>query len=123
MGKTAIARMIGLAQLTDGWEVHECVRCPSELWERFDQDRKQVFIADDAFGSTEYQPESAERWARELDGILRAMDDRHWLIWTSRPAPLRAGLRRVIVNVAPNVSRSPQRSRSMRRSWMWPTKR
>lgn len=94
MGKTAIARMIGLAQLTDGWEVHECVR-PSELWERFDRGRKQVFIADDAFGSTEYQPESAERWARELDGILRAMDDRHWLIWTSRPAPLRAGLRRV----------------------------
>jgi len=94
MGKTAIARMIGLAQLTDGWEVHECVR-PPELWERFDQDRTQVFIADDAFGSTEYQPESAERWARELDGILRAMDDRHWLIWTSRPAPLRAGLRRV----------------------------
>jgi len=68
MGKGAIARMIGLAQLTDGWEVHECVR-PSELWERFDAKRKQVFIADDAFGSTEYHPESArERWARELDG-------------------------------------------------------
>ena len=94
MGKTAIARMIGLAQLTDGWEAHECVR-PSELWDRFDRGRKQVFIADDAFGSTEYQPESAERWARELDGILRAMDNEHWLIWTSRPAPLRAGLRRV----------------------------
>ena len=26
--------------------------------------------------------------------MLQAMDDRHWLIWTSRPAPLRAGLRR-----------------------------
>lgn len=94
MGKTAIARMIGLAQLTDGWEVHECFR-PSELWDRFEAKRKQVFIADDAFGSTEYQPESAERWARELDGILRRMDESHWLIWTSRPAPLRAGLRRV----------------------------
>ena len=105
MGKTAIARMIGLAQLTDGWEVHECVR-PSELWERFDRDRKQVFIADDAFGSTEYQPESAERWARELDGILRATDDRHWLIWTSRPAPLRAGLHRV--HREPGTERFPQ---------------
>ncbi len=27
--------------------------------------------------------------------MLRALDDRHWLIWTSRPAPLKAGLRRV----------------------------
>ena len=94
MGKTAIARMIGLAALTDGWEVHECIR-PDELWSRFARDRRQVFVADDAFGSTEYRPEAAERWAVELDGVLRAMDERHWLVWTSRPAPLKAGLRRI----------------------------
>ena len=94
MGKTAIARMIGLAALTDGWEVHECIR-PEELWSRFDPDRRQVFVADDAFGSTEYRPEAAERWAVELDRVLRAMDARHWLVWTSRPAPLKAGLRRI----------------------------
>jgi hypothetical protein len=94
MGKTAIARMIGLAALTDGWEVHECIR-PEDLWARFDRKQRQVFIADDAFGSTEYRPEAAERWALELDRVLRAMDERHWLIWTSRPAPLRAGLQRI----------------------------
>lgn len=94
MGKTAIARMIGLAALTDGWELHECVR-PDELWSRFARDRRQVFVADDAFGSTEYRPEAAERWAVELPAVLRAMDDRHWLVWTSRPAPLKAGLRRI----------------------------
>ena len=94
MGKTAIARMIGLAALTDGWEVHECIR-PDELWSRFDRDRRQVFIADDAFGSTEYRPEAAEHWAVELDRVLRAMDARHWLVWTSRPAPLKAGLLRI----------------------------
>ena len=94
MGKTAIARMVGLAALTDGWEVHECVR-PDELWSVFARDRRQVFVADDAFGSTEYRPDAAERWAVELDAILRAMDERHWLLWTSRPAPLRAGLRRI----------------------------
>jgi hypothetical protein len=94
MGKTAIARMVGLAALTGGWEVHECIR-PDELWERFRRDRLQVFIADDAFGSTEYRPEAAARWALELDRVLRAMDERHWLIWTSRPAPLKAGLRRI----------------------------
>ena len=40
-------------------------------------------------------PDAAERWAANLDRILRATDERHWLVWTSRPAPLRAGLRRL----------------------------
>ena len=94
MGKTAIARMISLAQMTAGWEAHECTR-PEQLWSAFARDRPQVFVADDAFGSTEYRPDAADRWALDLDRVLRAMDDRHWLIWTSRPAPLKAGLRRV----------------------------
>ena len=94
MGKTATARMVALAAMTAGWEAHECVR-PDELWAVFARDRRQVFVADDAFGSTEYRPEAAERWALELDRVLRALDERHWLIWTSRPTPLRAGLRRI----------------------------
>src|SRR6185503_12786660 len=94
MGKTAIARMIGLALMTEGYELHECMR-PDDLWSRLARDRAQVFVADDAFGSTEYRPEAAERWALDLDRILHAMDDRHWLVWTSRPAPLKAGLRRI----------------------------
>ncbi len=94
MGKTAIARMVGLAKLSDAWELHECTR-PDQLWERFARERPQVFVADDAFGSTEYHPEAAERWAVELDRVLRAMDERHWLIWTSRPTPLKSGLRRI----------------------------
>jgi len=94
MGKTAIARIVALAKLTEGWEAHECWQ-PEELWRLFAGDRAQLFIADDAFGSTEYRPDAAERWALELDRVLRAMDDRHWLIWTSRPAPLKAGLGRI----------------------------
>jgi len=94
MGKTAIARMVGLAKLSENWEFHECIR-PDQLWERLSRDRAQVFVADDAFGSTEYRSDAAERWAVELDRVLRAMDERHWLIWTSRPAPLKAGLRRI----------------------------
>jgi hypothetical protein len=94
MGKTATARMLGLALLTDGWEVHECTR-PEEVWERLDPMRPQLFIADDAFGSTEYRPDAAERWASDLDRALRATDSTHWLVWTSRPAPLHAGLRRI----------------------------
>jgi hypothetical protein len=94
MGKTAIARMIALAGLTDGWEAHECTS-PDQVWHAFDAERRQLFVADDAFGSTEYRADAAERWARELGRMLQALDDRHWLIWTSRPAPLKAGLRRI----------------------------
>jgi hypothetical protein len=94
MGKTAIARMIGLAQMTAGWESYECIR-PDDIWRAFDPGRSQVFIADDAFGSTEYRPDAAERWAQDMEPILRVLDDRHWLIWTSRPAPLRTGLARL----------------------------
>jgi hypothetical protein len=94
MGKTAIARMISLALLDDGWEAHECTR-PEQVYERLDPGKRQVFVADDAFGSTEYRPDAAERWARELDRILRSTGERTWLIWTSRPAPLRAGLRSI----------------------------
>lgn len=94
MGKTAIARMLGLAALSDGWELHECLD-PDELWQRFSRERRQLFVADDAFGSTEYRPDTAERWALELDRVLQALDDHHWLIWTSRPTPLKAALRRI----------------------------
>jgi hypothetical protein len=94
MGKTAIARIVALAQLTNGWEAHECTR-PEDIWHAFDANRPQVFVADDAFGSTEYRPDAAERWASEMERILRTLDDHHWLIWTSRPAPLRAGLARL----------------------------
>ena len=94
MGKTAIARMIALARLTEGWEAHECDR-PEQIWRALDSSRPQIFVADDAFGSTEYRADAAEHWARELGALLGVLDARHQLIWTSRPAPLKAGLRRV----------------------------
>lgn len=94
MGKTAIAEMLALAQMTDGWEAHEC-RSPEQLWRVFDASRRQVFVADDAFGSTEYRPDAAERWSQSLGRLLTMLDRHHWLIWTSRPAPLKAGLRRI----------------------------
>ena len=94
MGKTAIARMVGLAQMTAGWEAHECTD-PDALWRALDPGRRQIFIADDAFGSTEYRAVAGERWATSMERLLRTLDDHHWLIWTSRPAPLHAALRRL----------------------------
>ncbi len=94
MGKTAAARMVALAKMTDGWEAHECIS-PDDLHAAYDPQAGQVFIADDAFGSAEYRPDSAERWARAMERLLGVLDDRHWLIWTSRPAPLHAALHRL----------------------------
>jgi hypothetical protein len=83
MGKTAIAQMLALAQMTDGWEAHEC-NSPDQVWRAFDRARSQVFVADDAFGSTEYRPDAAERWAQALGRLLGMLDEGHRLIWTSR---------------------------------------
>lgn len=96
MGKTAIARMVALAKSTEGWEAVE-VSAPDALLRALDPKRPQVFVADDAFGSTEFRPDAAERWARDLPAILRRLHEagQHWLVWTSRPAPLAAGLERV----------------------------
>jgi hypothetical protein len=94
MGKTAAARTIALAALAGSWEAHECLR-PEQFWDAYRRDRAQIFIADDAFGSTEYEPAAAERWALDLDRILGALDESHHLVWTSRPGPLHAALRRI----------------------------
>ncbi|HEY4346135.1 MAG TPA: hypothetical protein VGM80_00985 [Gaiellaceae bacterium] len=94
MGKTAIARIVGLALQAEGWEVYECIR-PEQVWTAYNRDREQLFVADDAFGSTEFLADAADRWADELPRLLEEMDGRHKLIWTSRPAPLKAGLSRI----------------------------
>jgi len=94
MGKTTIALMIALARLSAGWEVYDCSG-PSDLFKVHNSDANQVFLADDAFGSTEYTPDRALRWAEDLHKVLRAVDSSHWLLWTSRPAPLKLGLRQL----------------------------
>lgn len=83
MGKTAIAWMIALAQLANGWEAVVCDE-PSDLFRSFKTDIAQVFVADDAFGRTEYDPTMGAKWEKQLDRVLNVLDDRHWLLWTSR---------------------------------------
>ena len=94
MGKTAIARMIALARYTAGWEAFEC-RGPDDFFRVYDRSHPQVFVADDAFGSTEYRPDLATAWAADLDKLVRAADYRHWVMWTSRPGPLNQGLQQL----------------------------
>lgn len=83
MGKTSIARMIALAQLTHDWQAIEC-REPGDIFSSYSSDSKQVFIADDAFGRTEYDATLGRLWERDLSKVLNRTDSKHWLIWTSR---------------------------------------
>jgi hypothetical protein len=83
VGKTAIAWMIALTQLSLGWEAIVCDD-PADLFERYARDRKQVFVADDAFGRTEYDPSRGSKWEHQLSRVYRELDGSHWLIWASR---------------------------------------
>lgn len=94
MGKTATAWMIALARLSSGWDAYDC-RSPSDMFRVYDSERHQIFVADDAFGSTEYRPEIASEWAAQLDRVVAICGPRHWVVWTSRPGPLKTGLERL----------------------------
>ena len=95
MGKTAIARMLGLALLTAGLggaRVHPARAGRDALRPRPRRSCSSPTTRS-ARPSTGRTPPSAGRTSSTA--ILRATDEHHWLVWTSRPAPLRAGLRRL----------------------------
>lgn len=83
MGKTAIAWMIALVQHSQGWEALVCDE-PKDIYECPSSTNPQIFIADDAFGRTEYDPARLKKWETQLDRVFRRLDGKHWLIWTSR---------------------------------------
>lgn len=92
MGKTAIAWIIALSQVSLGWDAVICSE-PEDFFARFDETRSQIFVADDAFGRTEYDPGRGLKWENRLGLILSALDSKHWLLWTSRKQILERALR------------------------------
>lgn len=83
VGKSAIAWMVGLTQAAQGWETVVC-QTPDVFFHMIKGSQPQVFIADDAFGRTEYDPTRTSIWEADLDFVFHRLDRRHWLIWTSR---------------------------------------
>lgn len=75
--------MVALAQLSHGWDSYLC-QSPDEFFRLFAQERSQVFVADDAFGRTEYDPASTLLWEKDLPYIIPRLDQKHWLVLTSR---------------------------------------
>jgi Novel STAND NTPase 3 len=55
MGKTTIGRMIAMSQMVLKWDAVEC-KAPKEFHDLFESSTPQIFIADDFFGRTEYDP-------------------------------------------------------------------
>jgi len=83
MGKTAIARMIALCKVVEGWTAIEC-RHPNDIFAEYSKSAHQIFIADDAFGRTEFDIALGREWERDLGRVLLQTDRSHWLVWTSR---------------------------------------
>ncbi|MCK5607355.1 hypothetical protein KAR91_36060 [Candidatus Pacearchaeota archaeon] len=83
VGKTAIGRMIALSYIPENWEAIEC-REPRDFLRKYKEADKQIFVADDSFGRTEYRPDRVRLWQDELPSILRKIDKHHLLILTSR---------------------------------------
>lgn len=106
MGKTAIAKMIALTQASLGWESIVC-NSPTDVFQRLSGDKKQIFVADDAFGRTEYDPGRGKRWEQSLDLVLRSLDAKHWLIWTSRKHILERALRAMDLEAQAKTFPSP----------------
>ncbi len=83
VGKTAIGRMIALSYIPEGWELIEC-RSPSDFLRIYSRNQKQIFVADDSFGRTEYDPERVSHWQDDLPSILSKINHHHLLIMTCR---------------------------------------
>jgi hypothetical protein len=96
VGKSAIAWMIGMSQVGIGWEAIYS-RTPEAFFEMYDHTKEQAFIADDAFGRTEYDPARTSSWEAQLDLVLHRLDVKHWLIWTSRKHILERAVARMDV--------------------------
>jgi hypothetical protein len=92
VGKTAIGWMIASYLSAKSWEVIDC-SAPIDFFGPYEQDRKQIFIADDAFGRTEYKVNLGDQWASDLHKILAKLDPTHILIWTTRAHILKTALR------------------------------
>lgn len=83
MGKTSIGRSIGLVAVSSGFEILE-IRHPEELHRSYRKDACQLFVSDDFFGRTEYDPQLTSKWEAELRHVLRLLDSNHRLVLTTR---------------------------------------
>jgi hypothetical protein len=105
MGKTAVAWMIALSQMSQGWQAIVCDN-PDTFFGSLNHEIPQIFVADDAFGRTEYDPARGNKWEKDLHRVLRAVDSTHWLVWTSRKHILERARR--VMDLQGDATKFPQ---------------
>jgi hypothetical protein len=79
-GKTTIAAALALIHAADGFEIID-VRSSNDMFRISDEkasktrkeQRRRLFIADDAIGSISLVAARADEWSRDLPGILRQL--------------------------------------------------
>ncbi len=97
-GKTFIAEILALLYTIR--HDYEPLRIDeSQEFERFyDENKKQVFVWDDAFGKHQLSVSNADDWDRKLYSIFTLADDNHKLIFTSRENVYRAFIAFATIN-------------------------
>ncbi len=92
VGKTAIGWLIAAYQVSRGWIAVDCLK-PQDFFDVYQPEEEQIFVADDAFGTTEYKVALGDDWGRHLHKIYPKLDNQHWLIWTTRTHILNTAVR------------------------------
>jgi len=90
-GKSTIAASLALIYAADGFEIID-VRSPNDVYrvpndrvtKRKKEERRTLFVADDAIGSISLVPGWANEWSRDLPAILRQLNSNRLLVWTAR---------------------------------------
>lgn len=82
-GKSFIGAAITLAYASEGFEIFS-IQSPHEIFQVYNARQKQLYFADDAVGTIQFDPTLGNYWSRELPNILYKLDRKHKLIWTAR---------------------------------------
>lgn len=90
-GKSTIAGALALIHAADGFEIidvrssNDVFRAPDEKdAKKKKEEKRRLFVADDAIGSISLEPARADEWSRDLPGILRKLSKNRLLVWTAR---------------------------------------
>lgn len=84
MGKTTIAKMIGLVYYrTKEFEIRN-IQSPKELYNAYEKNSQQIFICDDVFGDIGFVEDFAIQWSKEFPNIFHKLNKHHKLVWTGR---------------------------------------
>lgn len=83
VGKSMMAAALAVLYASEGFQIYD-VRSPEQLFSVLDPDAQQLFIADDAIGSIDLDAGKTDAWARDLAGVIPALNKNHLLIWTAR---------------------------------------